>query len=56
LQQAAIVPWMRGRIPLLYRGDRLIAVADLWLADDVRAAAGSEPCWRVLWTGHPSLH
>jgi tRNA(Ile)-lysidine synthase len=55
LQEAAIVPWMRARIPLLYRHERLVAVGDLWLADETRAAA-SEPQWRVSWTNHPPLH
>ena len=55
LQEAAIVPWMRPRIPLLYRDDKLVAVADLWLADETRAGA-SEPQWRVAWSNHPPLH
>ena len=44
---AAIVPWMRSRIPLLYRGDRLVAVADLWLGHDVLSVSSLEPRWRV---------
>src|SRR5690606_9879646 len=31
LQEAGIVPWMRGRIPLLYHDGRLVAVGDLWI-------------------------
>jgi tRNA(Ile)-lysidine synthase len=54
LQEAAIVPWMRTRIPLLYRHDDVVAVGDLWLADQTRAA-GDEPRWRVLWSNHPPL-
>jgi tRNA(Ile)-lysidine synthase len=54
LQEAAIVPWMRTRIPLLYRDDHLVAVADLWLADETRAAR-DEPRWRVVWSHHPPL-
>ncbi|MFC1589832.1 tRNA lysidine(34) synthetase TilS, partial [Pseudomonadota bacterium] len=34
LQEAGIPPWQRSRIPLLYLGDQLIAVAGYWLADD----------------------
>jgi len=30
LQQAGVPPWQRGRLPLVYAGDELIAVADLW--------------------------
>ena len=55
LNAAAIVPWMRNRMPLLYRGDVLVAVADLWLGADVGAAAPTERCWRVTWTEHPPL-
>ena len=32
-QKHAVVPWMRGHIPLLYVGGELAAVGDLWLAD-----------------------
>jgi tRNA(Ile)-lysidine synthase len=54
LQEAAIVPWMRARIPLLYRDDDLVAVGDLWVADGTRAA-GEEPRWGVVWSNHPPL-
>ena len=56
LQEAGIVPWMRNRIPLLYRGEQLVAVGDLWLAAETRAAAAAEPRWCVRWTGHPPVH
>lgn len=41
LQREGIVPWLRGSVPLLADGERIIAVADLWLdaAYRVRAAA-----------------
>ena len=55
LQEAAILPWMRSRIPLLFRGAELVAVGDLWLAAETRAADATEPRWRVQWTGHPPL-
>jgi tRNA(Ile)-lysidine synthase len=55
LQEAAIVPWMRSRIPLLYRGAQLVAVGDLWLAAETRVEDATEPRWRVHWTGHPPL-
>jgi tRNA(Ile)-lysidine synthase len=55
LQEAAILPWMRSRIPLLYRGGELVAVGDLWLAAETRTADATEPRWRVHWTGHPPL-
>jgi tRNA(Ile)-lysidine synthase len=55
LQEAAIVPWMRSRIPLLFHADRLVAVADLWVADEPRNAA-TQRRYRVLWSSHPPLY
>jgi tRNA(Ile)-lysidine synthase len=52
LQEQAIVPWMRDRIPLLYSGDELIAVGDLWIADDAAVENGIS----VLWQDRPALH
>lgn len=37
LQEAAIPPWERDRIPLIYVGDRLAAVAGLWICEPFRA-------------------
>jgi tRNA(Ile)-lysidine synthase len=51
LQQAGIVPWMRDRIPLLYAGEELVAIGDLWVRSDGTAG----PRWRVRWTDHPAL-
>lgn len=44
-QQAGIVPWMRGNIPLLYAGDELVAVADLWISDTHAAEHGLGIVW-----------
>ena len=52
LQEEAIVPWMRDRIPLLYSGDRLVAVGDLWLAADAVVKNGIA----VHWQDRPALH
>ena len=52
LQEAGIVPWMRDRIPLLYSGGELVAVADLWLAAD----AASQPGVAIRWENRPSIH
>lgn len=54
-QQRGIVPWMRGRIPLLYREGRLVAVADLVLADEACLARPDERRWRVRWLDRPHL-
>ena len=32
-QDASVVPWMRDRIPLIYLGNKLIAVPNLWVSD-----------------------
>ena len=52
LQEAGVVPWMRDRLPLVFAGERLVAVADLWLAAD----AGSEPGVAVRWEARPDLY
>ena len=44
---------MRDRVPLLYRGDELAAIGDLWISADADAAPASEPRWCVQWTEHP---
>ncbi len=53
-QERGIVPWMRARIPLIYSDDRLAAVANLWIAEEFRAATG-RPAMRLDWEGHPCL-
>jgi tRNA(Ile)-lysidine synthase len=55
-QERGIVPWMRDRVPLLYRGDELVAIGDLSVSADADEAPASEPRWRVQWTAHPALH
>ena len=53
-QESGVVPWMRDRVPLLFRGDELAAIGDLWISADVDAAPASEPRWRAQWTEHPA--
>ena len=51
LQQEGIVPWMRERLPLLYAGNELVAVAELWIAGEC-----SHPCgYGVTWRNHARL-
>lgn len=45
LQENSIVPWMRERLPLLYAGERLVAVADIWLEAQFVAPDGYAPHW-----------
>ena len=51
LQQWAVPPWWRDRVPLIYLGDELLAVGDLALCASSRlAAAGSQgECWALVW-------
>lgn len=44
-QEKAIVPWMRERLPLLYAGEKLVAVADLWIDADCFANDGFAAKW-----------
>ena len=55
LQDAAVPPWLRARIPLLYRRDELVAVGDLWVSAAVERVADTETRWQVRWTNHPPL-
>lgn len=54
-QDAGVPPWLRGRIPLLYRDAELVAVADLWISAAAAEAAAAGPQWEVSWTDHPPL-
>ena len=36
LQEHGVPPWWRDRVPLLYLGEELLAVGDLWLCDSSR--------------------
>jgi len=52
LQEADVPPWWRDRVPLLYLGEQLLAVGDLWLCDSDRyreRAVGNETLWRLSW-------
>ena len=52
LQEEGIVPWMRDRVPLVYSGDTLVAVGDLFIA----AEAASSPGVAIRWEDRPALH
>jgi tRNA(Ile)-lysidine synthase len=54
LQEANILPWWRDRLPLVYVGDTLMAVADLWIAGDYAASANEEGV-SFVWEGRPQL-
>ena len=50
-QEWGIPPWERGRVPLLYAGGELAAVAGLWVCRGFEAAP-DEPGWRIHWRPH----
>lgn len=52
LQDEGVVPWMRDRLPLIYSGNDLVAVGDIWLSN----SAASRPGVAVRWIGRPALH
>lgn len=54
-QEQGIVPWMRARVPLIFVDDRLVAIADLELADELPQSDKDAPFWRPEWTGHAPL-
>lgn len=55
LQEAQVLPWWRDRLPLIYAGNQLIAVADRWIAAEFTAAPG-EAAVRISWTSQPAIH
>lgn len=55
LQDANVLPWWRGRLPLVYAGDRLVAVGDLWVNAEF-AAYPHEPGMRIIWSEKPQIH
>ncbi|WGL17624.1 tRNA lysidine(34) synthetase TilS [Microbulbifer bruguierae] len=45
LQEYALPPWLRDRVPLVFRGETLVAVGDLFVTVD---GPVSPPIWRFL--------
>jgi tRNA(Ile)-lysidine synthase len=48
LQAAGVPPWRRERLPLVYAGEQLAAVGDLWVADEFAARARDHAA-RIVW-------
>jgi len=58
LQEFAVPPWWRERVPLLYLGDELLAVGGLWLCESSRLGSSSSsggPLWQLRWQRKPLL-
>ena len=53
-QEAGIVPWMRDRLPLVYVGEQLAAVGDLWVDAEFAAGVGSSAL-KPVWAGRPRI-
>jgi tRNA(Ile)-lysidine synthase len=49
LQEARIPVEARAGLPLLFAGERLLAVADLWLDESVQAGPASQHRGRLIW-------
>ena len=45
LQECALEPWLRSRVPLIYRGEALVAVGDLFTTQE---GPPQPPIWRFL--------
>jgi len=54
LQSRGVLPWWREYVPLIYSDGRLVAVGNLWVAQEFAAVAG-EPSARIVWDGGPDL-
>lgn len=54
LQEANVLPWWRDRLPLLFAGDALVAVADLWISAEF-AASEAEEGVRIVWEERPRI-
>jgi len=52
LQEQLIPPWERQRLPLIWDGDELVAVADYWISPSCKARSddyGWQPVWHRPW-------
>src|SRR5690606_16619340 len=48
LQEAGLAPWWRSHIPLVYSGDQLAAVGDLWICEGF-SARPNQAGYRLRW-------
>ncbi|MEZ5499201.1 MAG: tRNA lysidine(34) synthetase TilS [Steroidobacteraceae bacterium] len=55
LRESGVLPWMRGAIPLLYCGDILVAVGDLWVDAAFHATRRHQKRANVKWLGRPTI-
>lgn len=50
-REAGVLPWMRSHVPLIYAGEWLVAVGDLWVDAEATARYG-EQGYQLAWWGH----
>ncbi len=48
LQEYLLEPWLRNSVPLLFSGDQLVAVGDLWICEGYAAPTGT-PAIKLVW-------
>jgi tRNA(Ile)-lysidine synthase len=53
-QSQGVLPWMRDALPLVFAGDELIAVADLWVEARWRAVPDA-PGLQIAWNNAPDV-
>jgi tRNA(Ile)-lysidine synthase len=49
-QEAAIPPWERDSVPLVYLDGRLAAIADLWISENFFCDSNKD-CLKIHWAG-----
>ncbi len=57
LQEYGLEPWLRGMTPLIYSGESLVAVGDLWVCEGFQALTGEQGIrlhWRPYDPASPS--
>jgi tRNA(Ile)-lysidine synthase len=54
LQERGVLPWQRGRLPLVMAGGEVVAIGDLAYGGGLEAAPG-EPSWMIAWIGRPVI-
>lgn len=54
LQEANVLPWWRDRVPLVFAGNALVAVADLWISAEY-ATEGAQEGVSIIWEERPLI-
>ncbi len=55
LQERGVLPWWRKKVPLLWAGDELLAVADLWIGERLAALRATSNAPPLAWRERPNL-